>query len=347
MSHKIARGKNQQEKERFQGKYRIPTVSVLMPVYNGEHYLREAMDSIFEQTLTDYEFLIIDDGSNDESANIIRSYRDSRIVFMQNDQNRGLVYSLNRGLQYARGEYIARMDQDDISLSTRLTSQVEYMDTHPQIGLCGTWMEVMGDRSGQIMKYHHDCDDIKCLLLFVSVVAHPTVIMRRNVLADSLLQYSDTFQHAEDYELWLRLSRKTNITNLNEVLLKYRISPGQITQKHRSEQLQCHMRVQVEAIKILGFEPSPKEQQVHAALSFNSDIPHPEYIKDAAQWLLKLQARNDSSKCYPEPAFTKILRHYWGAACRRGESHLGEGIKKYWQENDFLLANHSVQQQTL
>jgi len=115
-----------------------PKVTVLMPVYNGEKYLNEAIDSILGQTFKDFKFLIINDGSTDGTADILKSYKDSRIKVTNNEKNIGLTKSLNKGLKMAKSEYIARMDADDISLPTRLQKQVEFMDSHPKVGVCGT-----------------------------------------------------------------------------------------------------------------------------------------------------------------------------------------------------------------
>ena len=315
-------------------------ISVVMPVYNGSQFLREALDSILAQSFVDYELLVIDDGSSDDSAAMVASVGDPRIVLLRNDRNRGLVYTLNRGLQYARGLYVARMDQDDISLPDRFLRQLEYLEQNPAIGLCGTWMETIGDRNGIVVKYAADPVEAKCRLLFVTVLAHPTVMFRRSVLADHGLFYSEAYQHAEDYEFWLRLSRQTNISNIPQVLHQYRLSPGQISQKHGREQLQCHMRAQKDLLNRLGIEPTEAESYLHGAISFQRSVLRREYLTDAARWLARLQSANSKRGEYPEPAFTKILRYFWTATCQRNEKIDVAWVRKYWQEHDVLLTNH-------
>lgn len=326
---------------RFQGGYRIPTISVVLPVYNGAQFLREAMDSILQQSFSDFELLAIDDGSLDDSREVILSYSDPRIVFLQNKKNRGLVYTLNRGLQYARGVYIARMDQDDISLPERFIQQVKFMEQHPAIGLCGTWMETIGDRTGITIKHATDPEENKCKLLFVTVLAHPTVIFRRSILADNALRYSEDFQHAEDYEFWSRLSQQTYITNLPTILHRYRISPGQISHKYNKQQLECHIRAQDKLLRRLGIIPTENEGYLHAAISFQRSVLKREYILDAAQWLSRLQAANGECHIYPEPYFTRVLRYFWGSVCQRNEQIDCTWVRKYWQEQDAILANHN------
>jgi glycosyltransferase involved in cell wall biosynthesis len=212
-----------------------PKVTILMPVYNGEKYIREAIESILSQTFTDFEFLIIDDGSTDQSAVVISSYNDPRIRLVNNERNLGLVHTLNRGLELARGELIARMDSDDISLPDRIRKQVELMNGQPEVGVCGCWIEWL-DRE-VIMDYPVNDPEIKRNLTFTCPLAHPTVMMRADLVKRYNVRYDPEYQHAEDYELWSRLSLITNFANIPEVLLRYRIHENQICQRHHSEQM--------------------------------------------------------------------------------------------------------------
>jgi len=210
-------------------------VTVLMPVYNGEKYLREAMESILNQTFRDFEFLIMNDGSQDQSVNIINSYNDPRIRLIHNERNLGLIHTLNRGIEQAGGEYIARMDSDDISLPHRLSKQVDFMDRRPEIGICGAWIEYfMG--LGDVIRLPITDGEIKASLPVMCPLAHPTVMFRAAVVRRHGLWYSHDFPHAEDYELWRRAAGVTCFANIPEVLLKYRIHPGQICQTRIAEQ---------------------------------------------------------------------------------------------------------------
>lgn len=214
---------------------RHPLVSVLMPVYNAEKYLREAIDSILNQTYRNFEFIIINDGSTDNSADIVRSYDDARIVFVDNKKNQGLVTVLNQGLDMARGEYIARMDSDDISLPTRFAKQVMFMEKHPDVGVLGTFFHIFGgiDRIETKKKYPSLAD-----MLPTSPVGHPTVMMRKSVFDKYNLRYDARYKHAEDYELWTRVIDFSRVANLPTVLLNYRWSGDNVSVKHEAEQLQ-------------------------------------------------------------------------------------------------------------
>ena len=209
----------------------MPKISVIMPVYNGEKYIREAIDSILTQTYADFEFLIIDDGSTDASPQIVRSYNDPRIRFHQNEHNMGVAATLNRGLDLAEGEYIARMDADDISLPQRFAKQVEYMDSHPKVAVCGCGIQLTGAQCGERL-FAQTPAQMKVDMLFSCGLAHPTVFMRSTVFGKNGLHYDERFSKLEDYALWVETLRKHEIVCIPDILFRYRIHPGQVTQNY-------------------------------------------------------------------------------------------------------------------
>lgn len=210
----------------------VPSVSVVMPAYNAAKYLREAIDSILAQTYTDFEFIIINDGSTDDTRAIIQSYDDPRIVYLENETNSGICVTLNKGLDAARGRYIARMDADDISLPERLAIQVQYMDAHPDIAVCGTDIQVFGEGlKDYVFQQIHSPEDCVAGLLFNPCLAHPSVIIRRSILEANHLRYNDEFRGLEDFELWWNISKFSKLNNIAIPLLKYRHHKGQETQK--------------------------------------------------------------------------------------------------------------------
>ena len=229
-----------------------PKVTILMPVYNGEAYLRQAIDSIINQTFRDYELLIINDGSTDSSVSIIKEYNDPRIRVIHNEKNLKLIASLNKGLEIARGEYIARMDCDDISLPQRLEKQVEFMESHRDVGLCGSWIQFIGKREGTILKYPTEDQVLRVKILFSNYFAHPSVIMRKEFLDKYHLKYSSDYIHVEDYKLWLECSKFFKIYNLGEVLLKYRMGHESISKRYSKEQKNNAMRIYRENLMSLG-----------------------------------------------------------------------------------------------
>lgn len=210
-----------------------PKVTVLMPVFNAQAYLKEAMDSILNQSYRDFEFLIVNDGSTDHSAAIINGYTDSRIRHITFGDNRGIIEALNVGLDLAMGDYIIRMDADDISLPTRVAEQVEFMDTNPMVGLCGTLVKTMG---GKVMNQYMQPSRLQASLLLDCPLVHPSVVIRMSVLSAYQLRYDNNFKHVEDYQLWVEMSKHTKIAILPRILLEYRVSETQVSSKFRDIQ---------------------------------------------------------------------------------------------------------------
>jgi len=207
----------------------VPVVSVVMPVYNAERFLRQAVDSILAQTYRDFELLVINDGSSDSSLEILHSYSDPRLRLISNETNKGLIAALNRGIDEARGEYIARMDADDISHPKRLERQVEFLKCNSTIAMVGTWINIV-DREGRTldkMEYPSENKGIQENLLENACFAHPSVMFRK-ICVVSVGGYRVIAKHAEDYDLWLRLSEVFPLANIPELLLDYRIHDDQI-----------------------------------------------------------------------------------------------------------------------
>lgn len=195
-------------------------ISVLMPVFNGEKYLAEAVDSILNQTFTDFEFIIVNDGSTDATAKILAGYGDERIRLVSSE-HKGLVYCLNKGLELSAGKYIARMDADDISIPQRLQIQYDFMESYPDIGICGGNYRVLGGK--YVSKLPATDADIRATLFGQSAFCHPTVMLRKDVLDKSGLRYDKDFFRAEDYRLWIDLLDYTKGATIPKVLLHYRL----------------------------------------------------------------------------------------------------------------------------
>ena len=196
----------------------MPKISVVMPVYNTkEEWLREAIESILNQSYKDFEFIIIDDGSDKSIEPIVNSYNDDRIVFIRQN-NQGIARSLNSGFKIAKGEYIARMDSDDISIPERFEKQVTFLDNNPQITVLGSWFETFPQKG----IYKHPKTPKYLDFLKYCCIAHPSVMLRRSIFEKFNLTYNPNYK-CEDYELWSRAVRILDFYNLQEVLLKYRV----------------------------------------------------------------------------------------------------------------------------
>ncbi len=280
-------------------------ITVLMPVYNGEKYIYEAISSILNQTFTNFEFLIINDGSTDTSIEIIKSFKDPRICLVSNKKNLGLISTLNKGLDLAKGEYIARMDCDDISLSERLDRQVQFMDMHPEVGVCGTWFMYM--QTGQIIAHSISHEKIASYLFLNSPLAHSTVMIRTSVIRKTKFYYDLNYKHLEDYELWVRLSKDTRIINIPELLLKYRLHSEQICQKYSKIQFTNLKLIRIKQLKNLISNPTNEEIKLHLSIISNKKVNR--FV--AAKWIKRLKRANLKTKIYLKKPFHNVLNLLW------------------------------------
>lgn len=216
-----------------------PKVSVLMAVKDGEKYVRAAIESILTQTFSDFECIIINDGSNDATADIISEYSDSRIIFLSNQSNLGLSKSLNIGLEKARGIYLARMDADDIAVSDRLSLQVNHLDMHPEIAVLGGGFSFIDDDGKVLQSFQFPLSHevIVWSLAFFNPIVHPSVMMRTSVVK-ALDSYNAQLRRSQDYDLWWRVSFSAKLGNLAETLVLLRQHATQVSREYRSDQFE-------------------------------------------------------------------------------------------------------------
>ena len=302
-----------------------PKVMVLMPVYNGEKYIKDAVDSILSQTYRDFEFLIINDGSTDGSMEVLKTYKDPRIHIVHNEKNLGVILTLNKGIDLAQGEYIARMDCDDISLPERLEKQVSFMDAHPEIAACGTWLETMDTRES-ILRYPVAPDIIKCRLLFENSMAHPSTIIRTHILREDNLRYDPDYKHAEDYQFWVKISRRHLLTNIDEVLYRYRIHDKNVSVVHKGVQLDSANKVRKGQLMDLGIEATEEKLALHSDISMWKSQISEEFLSKAHGWLTEIQKANERSRIYNPQTLQGELARRWYAMCSKAATR---GLKTW------------------
>ena len=289
----------------------LPRVTVLMPVFNGEEFLQEAVESILCQTFPDFELLIINDGSTDGSREILIRLSDPRIRLIHNERNMGLIATLNHGMGLARGEYIARMDCDDVSRPERLAKQVDFLDQNPEVGICGAWFRKFGPGTNKVVRWETEPVAVRASMLFSCTLPHPTVMLRKALFAAHDLLYDAAYPHAEDYDLWSRALNFMQAANLPEVLLDYRVHPHQVTQRLSEAQVETAGRVRLRQLRESGFAPTPEEFRVHQAVSTCIPMGIENIFNKTDNWLCALKRRNDEQKTYAEPAFSRVLLERW------------------------------------
>jgi glycosyltransferase involved in cell wall biosynthesis len=236
-----------------------PEISVLMPVYNAARFLETAIESVLSQTFGAFEFVIVDDGSTDVSADIIHSYsrQDARIHPIYQEHHGGIVNALNSGLDACTGEFIARMDADDVALPDRLALQLRAMAENPKVGALGGALTYINESGKELGVIRH-CD-LQTSRLAGNPLLHPTVMMRRTVLIQHRLHYQEKYRYAEDYFLWLEMQQFAAIDALDDVVLQYRVSDAASRHQHLKEMIRATLRVKRDAIWKLGIKPAPAD----------------------------------------------------------------------------------------
>jgi glycosyltransferase involved in cell wall biosynthesis len=288
----------------------MPKVSVIFPVYNGAKFIRTSIRSILTQTFSNFELLLLNDGSTDDSLAVMQEFQDERIRIISNESNKGLIFTLNRGIEEAKGEYLARMDADDESFPERFRKQVHYLDSHTDVALCGTLMTCfITDRVYQHRYFNPE--DVSASLVFTNPIVHPSVMMRRSIFNDAQFRYHAAYPHAEDYALWTQLAGKFKIAVLNEVLIRYGAHDDQMSRKFnaitRTSVIQAHQTI----FNYLKIVVSKEEQDLHALLFFQEFRNSNDFVANAEKWLLKLVAANETAKVFSSESFEKIAGEWW------------------------------------
>lgn len=292
-----------------------PTVSAIMPVFNGAPYVAAAIQSVVGQSWTDLELIVIDDGSTDGSLEVVRRFSDPRIRVLSNAGNKGLIFTRNRGISAATGTYIAWIDSDDLWVPGRLERQVRLMEAHPEIGLCGGWSRLFGRGKGRTLRFPAQPDVLRCELLFYNPFATSSVMLRTAVLRDHNLRFEDAWQ-AEDYDLWEKIAGVSAVANIPKVLSHYRLHGAQTSDLQAKSLKEGVWRIQERMLNRLGIHPNPEERAIHTAIGVDW---HYEGTRGAVErtrrWLEHLAEANRHHAVFPEPSFQRALAQRWQYAC--------------------------------
>ncbi len=297
-----------------------PRVTVAMPVYDAAPFLGAAVESLLRQTYADFQLLIIDDGSTDGSGAIADAYASAdRRVRVDHVGHGGLVAARNRCLDRADSEIIAWADADDVYHRERLARQVAFLDAHPDIGVCGTWVRTVP--RGAVESLPACSDMLRALVLFLTPLHQPTTMMRRDWQARAGLRYDAAFTHAEDYDFWERAADLTRFGTVPQALVHYRHHPHQVSAVHGASQAERAGAIRLRQLVALGLRPTADELAVHDALAAGACGRTPERFEAGRQWLERLRDANRATGRYPEPAFTHVLALRWYRSGAEGVMH--------------------------
>lgn len=320
-----------------------PKVSVIMPVYNAEKYIKETIDSILKQTFVNYEFLIIDDGSSDKSLEIIRSYNDSRIKVFKNEKNIGYVQTLNKLLKLAKGEYIARQDNDDISLPKRLEKQVRYLDKNTDIGVCGSNAFIFGSKKKKTLLPISD-NEIRAYMIFNNPMLHPSIMFRKSLFTENKIPYYDeSLCPAEDYAMWFEISKKSKLSNLAEPLLMYRWHDNNASQLQKKGLVKNANIIRSKILKYaLSYHITNRETALIELISSPRLIDYDTLIS-LEGLLIKILLQNKKKKYINEKTLSSLFFNLWTMVCYKNKRiKLSKKIIVYFSSklyNHFRLLN--------
>ncbi|MBA5607589.1 glycosyltransferase family 2 protein [Duganella sp. FT3S] len=294
----------------------MPTISVIMPAYNASPYIRAAIDSILGQTLRDFELIVIDDGSTDDTGTLVAAISDPRIRLVHNDGNQGLIYTRNLGVQLARGEFIAFLDSDDIAFPRRLERQHAYLLRRPDLAAVGAWVQPMnadGSYRDFVWRYPGDSAFVKSTLLFRAYINTSSFFVRTAVMRQ--LPFSPDHALGEDYDMYLRCVRSYRVENVPEVLTAYRLHATNIT-RTKAAQLTTQLNaISARALGQIGLTPSPDELTLHRYLEWLGSNSDPTVFDAANAWLRKIMAANERTGLYERAALHQAAAERWLALC--------------------------------
>ncbi|MCQ4318931.1 glycosyltransferase family 2 protein [Stutzerimonas stutzeri] len=304
-----------------------PRVTVFIPVHNRQRYIITAVDSILAQTFSDFELLVIDDGSTDATLDALARYGDPRLRVESNPRNLGIPATRNRGLELARGEYIALLDSDDISRPNRLARQVEILDRHPQLAQIGSacdFMDADGRPIDRVRRQPLRADDVAASLAFFCALTNRTIMARTAILREH--RYREDFPRCQDYELHQRLSRTQRMANLGEILVCGREHDGRFTKQTDALGRDRKREICRRALGEIGLSPSEEDLDRHYALARPKKLGaalNAEYLDWAQQWLVQLDAANRRSQRYVPEALTRVMTERWVELCWFARRQLG------------------------
>ena len=285
-------------------------VTVIMPAYNVAPYIEEAVESVLRQSFSDFELLIIDDGSSDGTHEVISRMSDSRIRKVRNESNIGLAATLNKGLSMAQTEYIARFDGDDLASPQWLEKNVGFLDSHPDYGICSSGFEWFGTRKGTV-RYPERHADSMCQMLLGCTVIVP--VMRLSVIESSGLRYRPSAFPAEDYDLWASCYRVTKVYNLQQTLFRYRMHTSQISTALAESQIVKSNEVRLRMLEWLNPDIGEEDRQYFVDRFAPGRIESESDVSAMRQFAERLVGYNEAGH-YDADALARRLRHHIRAA---------------------------------
>lgn len=326
------------------------TISVLIPVYNREKYISDSVKSILQQTRQDFELIVIDDGSTDKTADVVEAYNDPRIRLVRHEKNKGISGARNTGLDHVRGQFIAWLDSDDFALPNRLTEQVSYLETNPEIAMVGSCAGLRGKDGERISGYRIPPilkDDVRAWLLFRSAFQQSSIFGRTEILTK--YRYREDLPVCADVDVNIRISQSHQICNMNRLLIERRVHPDQMVKMNKSSIKLKNMELFREQLQRYGIDGSEEDFKRHAILaSFLKHwdkSPDESFLEWAENWLIKLKESKTLNNQFLQQSLDFATCYFWAKACVFSASSTGRSrvIKKFFQSplSKYMISGHA------
>jgi len=323
-----------------------PKVSVLIPAYNASAFIEKAIDSILNQSFKDFELIVVDDGSTDNTADLVLSYNDNRIRLVKNDKNSGLTFSRNRLINEAAGKYIAWLDADDIAHKERLKIQYEFLEKNGDYILTSSWAKTI-DKNGDIIQSNYifiDDKYLKSSLLFNNYFVVSSVMVRNN---KDVLLCDVTYTPAEDYELWVRLSKLGKLNIYNKFLVYYRVHDKNLTATQSEKMKASVIHIQKNQLEYIGIHANITDLHLHYKACY-AKAESISQIQQIEKWFEFILAQNKKAAYFDQSHLEHIVKHKWVKICTSNsqlgvksiKTYLSSPLKKLSLKNVLLLGKY-------
>lgn len=281
-------------------------ISIILPVYNREKFIAESIQSILYQTYQNFELIIVDDASTDDTVSIINKFEDSRIKFFQLKQNKGVSHALNLGFENAKGEYLARQDSDDVSIKDRFEIQTNFLNYNSEIDICGSGMKTL--KKIKKFKYPRLHNDIITSLLIENPLASPTIIFRKKV--HKKVKFDESLRFGEDYDFWSKALFLFKAHNLPDALVYYRFHQNQLSLRNKPKQIKDDLKLQLKLFQKLGYDQNFYKDGLIVKFLDRKFLNYEEFIR-IYKWLNLLKKRNYKIEVFSQKEFLNKLNHFY------------------------------------
>jgi glycosyltransferase involved in cell wall biosynthesis len=275
--------------------------------------------------------LIINDASTDKSEEIIKSFDDYRIKYISNEENIGVAKSSNVGLSVAKGEYIAKMDSDDISLPERFKVQIDFMKKNKDIGAIGSWTKIISRKTKKYIKTYSDPEKIRSMILFKNVLANPTAMIRKQIIDKYGIKYNESLRLSEDYDMWAKINKYSKITNIKKYLLLYRIHQESVSRKYSDIQKNKSDEIKLKQLENLNIIPTEEEKIIHINIYKPENYEIIDFLNKQQKWLTKLVEQNKKVGYAKEPQFSIVVANRWLNICSVNANYDFKIFKYFWK----------------